>query len=216
VTTRLSSTTGRLLSLSALLVAGVVVIHASVPETPKTTRTPLSRLPAAVGPWQSAGNIAIDDDSLKVLKADDYVSRFYVRGASAVELFVAYYATQRQGDTMHSPMNCLPASGWEPMSTARIQIPMSAGPAMNANRVVIQKGLDKELILYWYQSHGRTIASEYASKAYLVLDSIRQHRSDAALVRIVTPLTAPEAVADRAAIDFVQSLRPLLGSHVPD
>jgi EpsI family protein len=87
---------------------------------------------------------------------------------------------------------------------------------VNANRAVIQKGLDKELVLYWYQSHGRTIASEYASKAYLVFDSLRQHRSDAALVRLVTPLSTVEADADRAAGDFVRSLQPLLAPHIPD
>jgi EpsI family protein len=199
-----------------LLIAGLMVLHASVPETPQLNRVPFAQLPATIGHWQLAGNIAIDDESLKVLKADDYISRLYVNGASAVELFIAYYATQRQGDTMHSPMNCLPASGWQPMQTGRVLISTTAGLAVNANRVVIQKALDKELVLYWYQSHGRTIASEYSSKAYLVLDSLRQHRSDAALVRLVTPLGSTEGGADGAATDFVRALQPMLGRHIPD
>jgi EpsI family protein len=211
-----ASLTSRLIALSSLLIAGLAVLHASVPETPQLNRVPFAQLPAAIGQWQLAGNVAIDEESLKVLKADDYVSRFYASGASAVDLFIAYYATQRQGDTMHSPMNCLPASGWQPMQTDHIQIPTASGAPVNANRVVIQKGLDKELVLYWYQSHGRTIASEYSSKAYLVLDSLRQHRSDAALVRLVIPLGSTEAGADRAAADFVRSLQPLLGRHIPD
>lgn len=211
-----ASLTSRLVALSGLLIVGLAVLHASVPETPQLNRVPFAQLPAAIGAWQLAGNVAIDDDSLKVLKADDYVSRYYASGASTVDLLIAYYATQRQGDTMHSPMNCLPASGWQPMKTDQIQIPTVSGAPVNANRVVIQKGLDKELVLYWYQSHGRTIASEYSSKAYLVLDSLRQHRSDAALVRLVTPLGSTEAAADRAATDFVRSLQPLLGRHIPD
>ena len=205
----------RLAVLSGLLLAGVGVIHGSVPETPRTVRVPFAKMPAAIGAWRSAGDLAIDDDSLKILKADDYLSRLYVSGGAGVSLFVAYYATQRQGDTMHSPMNCLPASGWQPMANERVQIPTDGGP-INANRVVIQKALDKELVLYWYQSHGRTIASEYASKAYLVLDSLRLHRSDAALIRIVTPVTAGDAGATRLATDFVQSLHPLLAAHIPD
>jgi EpsI family protein len=209
------STTSRLLALSGLLIAGVVIVHASVPERPQLNRAPLAELPAAIGQWQLSGNVVIDDESLKVLKADDNVSRIYESGTSAVDLFIAYYTTQRQGDTMHSPMNCLPASGWQPMKTDRVQIATSGAP-VNANRVVIQKGLDKELMLYWYQSHGRTIASEYSSKAYLVLDSLRQHRSDAALVRLVTPLGSVETGADRAAADFVRALQPLLGRHIPD
>src|SRR5262249_8250573 len=178
--------TARLVALSGLLIAGVVVLHASVPETPQLNRVPFEQLPAAVGGWQLAGNLAIDDESLRVLKADDYVSRLYVRGATTADLFIAYYATQRQGDTMPPPVNCLPAAGWQPMQMERAQIPTAGGGVINANRAVIQKGLDKELMLYWYQSHGRTIASEFSSKVYLVLDSLRQHRSDAALVRIVT------------------------------
>ncbi len=207
---------GRLMALSALVVAGVVAIHASVPETPQVTRTPLAALPSAIGSWRLAGDLAIDQDSLKILNADDYVSRLYSRGGATMQLFVAYYATQRQGDTMHSPMNCLPASGWEPLQTDRVQIPAGSAPAVNANRVVIQKALDKELVVYWYQSHGRTIASEYASKFYLVLDSVRQHRSDAALIRLVTPMGPHDPGASEAAADFVRSLRPLLAAHIPD
>ena len=102
------------------------------------------------------------------------------------------------------------------MASDRIQIAADDSAPVNANRMVIQKGLDKELVLYWYQSHGRTIASEYASKWYLVLDSIREHRSDAALIRIVTPLIGDEAATTRTAADFVKSLRPLLAAHIPD
>ena len=207
--------TGRLAILSGLLLTGVAVIHGSAPETPQTARLPFAKMPAAIGAWRSAGDLAIDEDSLKVLKADDYLSRLYVRGNIGVSLFIAYYATQQQGDTMHSPMNCLPASGWQPMANDRVQIPTSGAP-INANRVVIQKALDKDLVLYWYQSHGRTIASEYASKAYLVLDSVRRHRSDAALIRVITPVTAGDTAATQMATDFVQSLRPLLSAHVPD
>ena len=210
------SLTSRLVALSGLLTAGVVVLHASVPERPQLNRVPFEQMPATIGEWQLASNLTIDDESLKVLKADDHVSRLYVRGASTIDLFIAYYATQRQGDTMHSPMNCLPASGWQPMKTDRVQIPTAGGASINANRAVIQKGLDKDLMLYWYQSHGRTIASEYTSKVYLVLDSLRQHRSDAALIRVVTPLASVEADADRATADFVRSLQPLLAPHLPD
>jgi EpsI family protein len=208
--------TAKLAMLSGLLIGGVAVIHGSVPETPQTNRAPFATLPATVGTWRSEGDLAIDEDSLKILKADDYVNRLYVQGNTGLDLFVAYYATQRQGDTMHSPMNCLPASGWQPMSTSRVQLAVAGSAPINANRVLIQKGLDKELVLYWYQSHGRTIASEYASRAYLVLDSIRRHRSDAALIRVITPAAAGEARATQIATDFVQSLRPLLTAHIPD
>ncbi len=208
--------TRRLLVLTALLLCGIVAIRAAAPDAPLRPRIALARLPAAIGSWRAAGDLAIDDESLRVLHADDYVSRLYARGATGVELFVAYYATQRQGDTMHSPMNCLPATGWQPLATTRVEIATTAGAPVTANRLIVQKGLDKDVVFYWYQSHGRTIASEYASKAYLVLDSIRQHRSDAAIVRIVAPVIATENAAAAAATDFVRSLAPLLASHIPD
>jgi EpsI family protein len=207
---------GRLAALSVALVAGVVVIHGAVPEVPQIHRQPFAQLAPAIGMWRSAGDIAIDDESLKVLNADDYVDRLYASGNVGVDLFMAYYATQRQGDTMHSPMNCLPASGWQPMSTDRVQLRLDGGASINANRVLIQKALDKELVLYWYQSHGRTVASEYASKAYLVFDSLRQHRSDAALIRIITPVAGGQARATAAANDFVRALYPRLAAHIPD
>lgn len=196
----------RLFALSGVLLTGVIAIDASVSVERLPPRSPLSTLPASIGRWKSAGDIEIDEDSLRVLNADDYVSRSY----GLVDLFIAYYGSQRQGETMHSPLNCLPATGWEPVSGEQISIDATPS-AVTANRLLIQKGLDRHLVIYWYQSHGRTIASEYASKAFLVLDSIRLHRSDAALVRIVT-----SADGDAAASDFVRALRPALSRYIPD
>jgi EpsI family protein len=200
----------RLFALSGVLLAGVLVIDASVSAERLPPRAPLSTLAENIGRWRFAGDVVIDDDSLRVLNADDYVSRSYESPAGTADLFIAYYGSQRQGETMHSPLNCLPATGWEPLSAREISV--DAPPSVvAANRLVIQKGLDRQLVIYWYQSHGRTIASEYASKAYLVLDSIRLHRSDAALVRIVAP-----ADGDLAAADFIRALRPVLSRYIPD
>jgi EpsI family protein len=200
----------RILALGGVLLAAIVIMHAAEPNEQLPPRERLSTLPASLATWRAAGDVAIDEESLKVLNADDYVNRSYVSGGRDVELFVAYYGSQRQGGTMHSPLNCLPATGWQPMSTG--ELPIDARPApVTANRVVIQKGLDRQLVIYWYQSHGRTLASEYASKAYLVLDSIRLHRSDAALVRVVTA-----SDAEPAAIDFIRTLRPVLQRFLPD
>src|SRR5256885_4654776 len=110
---------------------------------------------------------------------------------------------------MPSPTNCPPCTGCHALTAAGVSIDASPS-AVIANRVVIQKGLNRQLVIYWYQSHGRTIASEYASKAYLVLDSIRLHRSDAALVRVVTA-----ADAEPAAIDFIRALRPVIHRYIP-
>ena len=207
--------TRRIVALIGILLLGLTVIRASSVWEAIPLRAPLARLPLTLGDWRWRRDLPLDEGTLNVLKADDYVSRSYSNGRSTVDLFIGYYASQRQGDTMHSPMNCLPAAGWQPMSIGRVQVPVEGAAPVNANRSEIQRGLDKQLVLYWYQSHGRTVASDYASKAYLVIDALRMHRSDAAIVRVIAPLGSREVAADRAAADFVRVLRPMLDGYLP-
>jgi EpsI family protein len=206
--------TSRLLLLTGTLLLAVTFIHVTAVREAVPLRRPLAELPPTIGAWRSVGDAPLDRGTLDVLRADDYLNRTYARGMMSADLFVAYYATQRQGDTMHSPMNCLPAAGWQALSTGRLQVDMGSAAPIEVNRYVIQKGLDQRLVLYWYQTHGRTIASEYASKAYLVLDSLRLHRSDAALVRVIAPL-AHGAVQMDQATGFVQALYPVLAGYIP-
>jgi EpsI family protein len=203
---------GRALVLAALLAAGALSIRTASTVEAVPLRRSLDGLPASLGSWSSVGDMPLDRATLDVLRADDYVNRVYVADGIPAELFVAYYASQRQGDTMHSPMNCLPAAGWQPLSTGRIDVRLGGGESVRANRYVIQKGLDERLVLYWYQSHGRTVASEYASKAYLIFDSLRLRRSDAALVRVVVP---HRPGAEESAIGFVRALHPVLDDYIP-
>jgi EpsI family protein len=97
-----------------------------------------------------------------------------------------------------------------------ISIPVEGGDPIEVNRIVISKGLDQQLVLYWYQSHGRVVASEYWGKIYTVLDALRTNRTDAALVRVICPVGgAAEAKAEREAVRFVQSFFPLLDDYLP-
>jgi EpsI family protein len=178
-------------------------------------RTTLNDIPQEVGRWRSVAEHEFDASTVAVLRADDYFARTYARPQEIADLFIGYYASQRQGQTIHSPMNCLPGAGWQPLSVQRLQIDVGSATPIDSNRYVIQKGLVKQLVLYCYQSDRRTVSSEYAAKAYLVLDSIRWGRSDAALVRIVSPIGRDEAAAERSAVDFVRALHPVLGRHLP-
>jgi len=201
----------RVALLCAILLTGIVIVRAAAANEEAPPRDALSNLPAHLGTWTPSDDIEIDEESLKVLNADDYVNRTYVRpSTSSVDLFIAYYGSQRQGGTMHSPLNCLPATGWQPLSEEDMSIDAAPTP-VSARRVVIQKGLNRQLVIYWYQSHGRSVASEYSSKVHLVLDSIRQHRSDAAIVRVVSPVDG-----EAAAIDFIRSLQPVLHRFIPN
>ncbi len=169
--------------------------------------------------WLPVKDQPLDQETLDILKADDTLSRVYrnIQTNAMLDLFVAYFSTQRTGKTPHSPKNCLPGSGWVPSESGTIQISVHGQPApLVVNRYVVSRGQTQSLVLYWYQGHGRVVASEYQAKLFTVLDSIRYHRSDTSLVRVVVPVseTEPES-ASRAAISFVQALFSPLKAYLP-
>jgi len=207
--------TRRLLVLTFVVVAAAVCLRASTAEEPVPLRQPLANMPRTLGDWTAISQQEFDAATVAVLRADDYVSRTYVGDGREADLYVGYYETQRQGDTIHSPMNCLPAAGWQLLTIDRRAID-AGGRSMVVNRDTIQKGLDTRVVLYWYQSHGRTIASEYWTKIYLVLDGLRLHRTDGAIVRVITPIRESEAGAERSAVDFDRTLVPVLDTHLPE
>jgi EpsI family protein len=153
-----------------------------------------------------------------VLRADDYVSRDYAgEGGSAASLYVGYYTTQRTGATYHSPLNCLPGSGWTLGEPSTVEVRPADGRApFRANRFVIEHGPERMLMLYWYQGRGRAVASEYADKVYTVLDSIRLRRSDGAMVRVLVPFHGGEREAEETAAQFAAHVAPNLPAYVPD
>ena len=209
--------------IACLAAASVAVARADRPEeTP--LRLSFSMFPVQLGGWQGVQLPPFPDQVLAVLGLDDYVSRNYVRpDRTALNLYVGYWKSQRQGDTMHSPQNCLPGAGWEPVSQSALSFPdprEPTAPPLTVRRYVIQKGLERQLVLYWYQSRGRVVGSEYWSKIYLVLDAARYNRTDAALVRVLVPVrgtsAAAEIAAEQTAVQFVNELLPELGKFLPD
>lgn len=212
--------TARLAILFVLfLTTAVYARHAMRPEE-QLTRKPLSDFSNSLGRWSGREAPKLSADVLGALGADDLLNRYYIAPREpAVALFVGYYRSQREGDTIHSPMNCLPGAGWLPSAKERavIQIPGRAAPIV-VNRLVIRKGADRQVVLYWYQSHGRVVASEYWSKVYMVYDAVRSHRSEAALVRVISPALPSEdgtAAAERRVTEFVQQLFAPLEAYLP-
>lgn len=207
--------TRRLLAIAVLFLVTRAALTALSASDPVIPSRPLSSLPMTLGAWSGARQPDFDPETLAVLGVDDYVTRIYRRGPDAADLYIGYYASQKRGGTIHSPLNCLPAAGWQPLSHARVALAEPAGQTIDANRYLIQRGVDKELVYYWFQSHGRTVASEYWTKAYLILDGLRLHRTDGALVRVVVGPFTQEAGADRTARDFIQTLAPELTRRLP-
>jgi len=207
----------------ALIAATLYLSEASRAEEIPPRET-LAGVPMLIDGWKGRREADLSPEVMAVLGADDYILRTYFRGtADVIGLYIGYHASQRQGDTIHSPLNCLPGAGWQPMEQAHTLIDVNDAPGnpgkapIEVNRVIIQKGLDRQLVLYWYQSHRRVVASEYWGKVYTVLDSVRYNRTDAALVRVIAPIRDNARVEDAEAmsIGFVQSLFPLLAPHLP-
>lgn len=183
------------------------------------SRQPFDAFPLALGEWQGREH-GLDREVLDVLKVSDYMMRSYARPGAGAEgmpvwLYVGYYQSQQTGATYHSPKNCLPGAGWQVMTAEEAALPVSGGTAVTINRVLIQKGLDRQLILYWYQDRGRVIASEYWAKAYLMWDALTRHRTDGALVRLSVPVTSTPEEAFRQAGAFLREAWPPLQAHLP-
>ena len=150
------------------------------------------------------------------------VRSYSTPGTAGIGVYVGDRASQRQGDAIHSPQNCLPGAGWEPVSQGMMSLPdlrNPQAPAVEVNRYIVQKGIERVLVLYWYQSHGRIVASEYWGKIYLVTDAVRLNRTDAAIVRLTVPIIGESAeaerTAERQASEFASALLPRLNGYVP-
>jgi EpsI family protein len=182
-------------------------------------RTPLQLFPASIGPWTGT-DAAIEKDALEVLGNGEFLLRVYQNQEQPqpyVDLFIAYYQSQRTGETPHSPQHCLPGSGWAPLENRRVMLAMPGHQAFPVNRYVISKGEARQIVLYWFWAHDRGVASEYWNKFYLVADSIRMNRSDGSLIRITSPIKAGESVdqAQQRISPFVSSILPMLDSYIP-
>jgi EpsI family protein len=207
-------------ALTALLLVQGIVFYSvalraeNIPPVP-----PLSAFPAAIAGWQMFRDVKIEQETLDILKADDTLNRIYVNPQQEADafLFIAFFKTQRMGQAPHSPKNCLPGSGFEPVESGPVSIavPGRIEPIV-VNRYLTARGEEKSVTLYWYQSHNRIIAGEFSAKFWLIADSIRYHRSDSSLVKIVVPVRNNDAeAATRTAIEFVRTIFPAVSLQLP-
>ena len=182
-------------------------------------RASLSSLPAEIDGWKGTDQ-SIDEDTLDILGHPEYVSRDYVNATDPtdhIDLFIAYYPSQKAGDTIHSPNHCLPGAGWVPISKTIIQLTRPDGSSFPVNRYVVSKAGERQLALYWFQAHGRAVASQWSAKYYLVSDSIQMNRSDGGLVRLMSMMNrgeTPEAAQARI-LKLGSHVVPLLDSYIP-
>jgi len=206
------------IALVAILVVGLLVNSWAYLGEAHVDRKPLKDFPTQIGTWSRLGaDTKLDEPTMKVLRASDYLLRDYRRtdGVQA-NLYVGYYASQKDGATFHSPLNCLPGSGWTLTEPAKRTITTPQGFSFQANQYVIQNGSQRVAMIYWYQGRGRTVASEYWGKIYTVIDSVRLRRSDAAMIRVTVPIVSANAASLDAAVELAGKASEQLAEFVPN
>ena len=176
-------------------------------------------LHSQIGSWTGT-DIPIDKDTLDILGPGEYLLREYQNMSQAeipINLYVPFFPSQKAGDTIHSPDHCLPGAGYIPISREVIQLPRTDGSSIPVNRYVVSKLGDRQLVLYWFQAHGRVVASEWLAKYYLIHDSILLNRSDGGMVRLMTPMLDGESAdaAQARMMKFGSQLLPLLDNYIP-
>lgn len=184
---------------TVLLLGGTAyALHLASDRTPDKLVCPLSSVPMSLDGWVGKDSPPLDQSTLDVLLPTSYLVRTYSRGADRLEVFISYYAQQRAGEAMHSPKNCLPGAGWEIWNYGAVRVPFE-GQELAINRYSIQNSGERRVVLYWYQSKGRVVASEYLGKLLLIRDSIMQGSTAGSIVRVIV-LDTPDSV--QAGIKF--------------
>jgi EpsI family protein len=206
----------RILMTAGLLVGATALLHHLSHGERVPPHRPLRAFPLVLENWKGADS-PILERIITAVGVDDYLNRVYANGGTPpVMLYVGYYESQQTGDLAHSPKNCLPGSGWEPVRASRLTIEVPGLRPIQVNQYLVKKGLDELLVLYWYQGRGRVIASEYWGKVWLVADAITRNRTDVALIRISTPTVDGEVRARNRAAEFAQAVYPRLSQFLPD
>jgi EpsI family protein len=210
------------LFVSFLLLTGMAVTSLALPHRDEIIpkRATFKDFPVRLGAWRGHFD-QLDSVYVKALKFDDYLLADYSSTpGKLVNLYVAYYGSQRKGASVHSPKACLPGGGWriEQLDRRVIGRNDSDNGAFAYNRAVIQLGNTRQLVYYWFQERGRNVTNDYLVKWYLFWDAVTQRRTDGALVRLTTNITSGQNMADvdKYMTDFVQKLRRELPPFVPD
>src|SRR3569623_1553034 len=209
------------LAVAALLTI-TTIVPAALPARAEIVpaRSAFAQFPSGLGGWQGRMK-RLEQIYIDALKFDDYLLGNYAnRNGRTVNLYAAYYDSQRKGESVHSPRSCIPGGGWEIVDivTWPVNGVQVGGKTLQVNRVLIQKGETRQLVYYWFQQRGRVITNEYLVKWYLFWDALTRNRSDGSLIRLTTMLAPGEELAagDGRLADFADVAVPRLHSFIPD
>ena len=178
----------------------------------------LSHFPVKIGDWQGTTS-RFSEKVYEILGVDDSVLiNYYNDDHDEIQLYIGYYQSQRQGDIIHSPKHCMPGSGWDIIETSLIPLSLKNqnGETIRVIKLILKKDFQLQAALYWFNSRGRVINSEYTQKMYLVWDSIIKHRTDGSLVRLLSPITDQnEKKTIKRLKQFAEQIIPILNEFIP-
>jgi exosortase D (VPLPA-CTERM-specific) len=207
---------------AGLLLAAFFAVSQVAPRPTEIypTREAFVEFPLHFGDWRGKSE-SLEQIYLDQLKLDDYELANFVDGTGqTVNFYVSYYNSQRKGDAVHSPRSCLPGGGWQMREFAQRNLPQVtvSGQPLRVNRTLIELGDQRQLVYYWFQQRGRIITNEFVVKWYLFWDALTEHRTDGAMVRLITslPVSSSEVDADRRLTEFASSIARELPRFVPN
>ncbi len=205
------------LAVSGVIIATALVVQYAAHSKDVAPLKPLSGFPTLIDSW--AGRIEHFDDKIyEILGVDDsFMATYSNPEGGVVQLYVGFYESQREGELIHSPKNCMPGGGWNIVETSLVPIQLPGrDKEIEVIRLMLQKGSERQLVLYWFQSRGRFIASEYLQKIYLVLDSITKNRTDGSFVRLISPMSPKgEGATMETLKEFARRVIPVLEEYLP-
>jgi EpsI family protein len=206
-------------AIAITLMASMFVLLHIYPYTETIPlRKPLREFPRYIEAWQGE-EVELELATVQQLGLSDYTMRIYRNGVGLpVGLYIGYYRSQRQGETIHSPKHCYPGRGWQTLGSEIVTVdgPIPKMGKIRINKYLIAKGLEKSLVFYWYHERGRVLTSEYWAKLYLMFDAMTRHRTDGALVRISSVVSESVPATERHLLEFIQDVFPFLNEHLPD
>lgn len=205
----------RLLVVAACFLAAGAAARSIGHGEPVELTVPFAVFPDTLGDWHGS-NQPFTAKIEQRLRVTDYVSRFYRRGQETVHLYAGFYSSQKHGEMIHSPKNCLPGNGWyiDTRDTTILDVPPFA--PFEVNSFVVQNGIDRQLVLYWYQqAGGRIVTNEYLGRVHLVIDAFTRNRTDVVLIRAMVPIESSVETSRQTAMEFLRVAYPQLMRFVP-
>jgi len=205
-----------IITVAIMLSTFGLLTYLSHPEVIEVKKN-FSTFPTQIKQWKGVEE-RFDEEIYQVLGVDDsFYANYKAPGKRWINLYIGFYQSQREGELIHSPKNCMPGGGWNITGVfiEPLKLNDSAGTNHNIIKLILEKGPQKQISLYWYQSRGRIISSEYMQKIYLVWDAVTRNRTDGSFVRLIAPVVDSEEQTLAMLKNFARDLFPILDEYIP-